>query len=69
MVKSNVTALAAVQTAYKARLDCKYREATIVHGKYLLLVLRVEKVVKIVNDLCKSQKSRVANIHPLTKVI
>ena len=29
----------------------------------------VEKVVKIVNDLCKSQKSRLANIHPLSKVI
>ena len=36
-VKSNVTALAAVQTTYKARLGCKYKEATIVHGKYLLL--------------------------------
>jgi hypothetical protein len=31
--------------------------------------LRVEKVVKIVDGLCKSQKSRVANIYPLTKVI
>ena len=33
------------------------------------MFLRVEKVVKIVNDLCESQKSRLVNFHPLIKVI